>query len=180
MSYGILVFGLNGSGKSTLGKELALNLNYKFMDIEDYYFEDSKVPYSAPRTREECTKLLLSDIKKYERFVLSAVTGDLGSEVTSSLKLGVYISAPKEVRLMRIRQRSIERFGERVKQGGDMYDSEEAFYRMVQNRTSDKVDKWLETVSLPIIEIDGLICIDENIDYICKYTKNTFNKSAFI
>lgn len=164
MSYGILVFGLNGSGKSTLGKELALNLNFKFMDIEDYYFEDSQIPYSVPRTSEKCTKLLLSDIRKYERFVLSAVTGDLGSDVTSSLKLGVYISAPKEVRLIRIRQRSIERFGERVKLGGDMYDSEVAFYSMVQNRTSDKVDKWLETVSIPIIEIDGLKCIDENID----------------
>ena len=171
MSYGILVFGLNGSGKTTLGKELAFKLNYKFMDIEDYYFEHSKVPYSVPRTREECINSLLSDIRKKEKFVLSAVTGDLGREIIKSIKFGIYISAQKDVRLKRIRQRSIERFGDRVKQGGDMYDSEEAFYRMVQNRTSDKVDKWLEMVSLQIIEIDGLKSIDENIDYIMQIYK---------
>jgi len=174
MANGILVFGLNGSGKSTLGKKLAQMLDYKFMDIEDYYFEDSKVPYSKMRTREECTKLMVSDIKKHDNFVLSAVTGDFGNEVISAISLGVYMYAPLDVRLKRIKQRSIDKFGERVDLGGDMYDSEESFFKMVHERNSEKVEKWLESVSLPIIEIDGIKGVDENLDYIKQIIKVTF------
>lgn len=174
MANGILVFGLNGSGKSTLGKKLAQMLDYKFMDIEDYYFEDSIVPYSKMRTREECTKLMVSDIKKHDNFVLSAVTGDFGNEVISAISLGVYMYAPLDLRLKRIKQRSIDKFGERVNFGGDMYDSEESFFKMVHERNSDKVEKWLESVSLPIIEIDGIKGVDENLDYIKQIIKVTY------
>jgi hypothetical protein len=72
------------------------------MDIEDYYFQDSEVPYSIPRTQKECTQLLVSD----------------------------------------------------------------------------KVDMWLKLVSLPIIEIDGLKKIDENLDYIKQIYKEYFNLSV--
>lgn len=40
---GIIIFGLNGSGKSTLGNELALQLRYKHMDIEDYFFSLNRI-----------------------------------------------------------------------------------------------------------------------------------------
>lgn len=63
--HGIIVFGANGSGKSTLGRELANILNFKYMDIEDYYFEKSKIPYTIERSHEECLNLMLADIKRY-------------------------------------------------------------------------------------------------------------------
>ncbi len=51
----IIICGGNGAGKSTLGKALADKLNYKFMDIEDYYFlkSESGYPSDTARTREE-------------------------------------------------------------------------------------------------------------------------------
>ena len=51
MPRGIIVCGANGSGKSTFGRELARALRYRYMDIEDYYFKESAVPYSEPRRR---------------------------------------------------------------------------------------------------------------------------------
>ncbi len=50
---GIIIFGLNGSGKSTLGNELALQLRYKHMDIEDYFFFESNIPYTKKRSKDE-------------------------------------------------------------------------------------------------------------------------------
>ena len=47
--HGIIVFGANGSGKSTLGRELARVLNFAHLDIEDYYFEQSEIPYTKVR-----------------------------------------------------------------------------------------------------------------------------------
>lgn len=62
MPRGIIIFGANGSGKSTLGRELARALNCKYMDIEDYHFIQSEIPYTVERSREDCLNLILSDI----------------------------------------------------------------------------------------------------------------------
>ena len=48
-SHGIIIFGANGSGKTTLGRELANILNFKHMDIEDYHFKKSEIPYTVER-----------------------------------------------------------------------------------------------------------------------------------
>ena len=68
---GIIVFGANGSGKTTLGRELARILNFKYMDIEDYCFPKSEIPYSVVRSREDCLKSMLNDIEKYRSFVIT-------------------------------------------------------------------------------------------------------------
>lgn len=141
MPKGIIVFGLNGSGKSTLGKALANALGYKYMDIEDYYFHESEVPYSKQRSREECLELILKDAKKYENFVISALKGDFNEEIESYFKLGIFMTAPHSVRTQRVRQRSIDKFGDRVKLGGDMHESEEKFLEFVKSRTQASIEK---------------------------------------
>ena len=152
---GIMVFGANGSGKTTLGRELAHILNFKRMDAEDYYFEKSEVPYSVVRPREYVLELMLADIKKYRSFVLSGVTGDYGNEIPSFYELAVYITAPLELRMERIKKRAYEQYGERVLKGGDMYEQEQKFFDFVASRPLIKIDQWAETLTCPIIHVDG-------------------------
>lgn len=76
-SNGILVFGANGSVKTTLARELSRVLNFKHMDIEDYCFEESEIPYSKPGTREHYLELMLEDIEIYHNFVISTVIGHI-------------------------------------------------------------------------------------------------------
>ena len=163
MSKGIIVFGLNGSGKSTLGRELASVLDYKFMDIEDYFFIESYIPYTKQRTIEEYLSLMLSDIKKHDNFVLSSVKGNFGEEISSLYKLGVFIDVPYDIRIKRVEQRAIDKFGERVKIGGDMYESEKEFLEFVKSRNIESVKQWSETLNCPIIQIDGTRDIIENV-----------------
>jgi cytidylate kinase len=106
MSKGIIVFGANGSGKSTLARELARVLSYKHMDVEDYYFEKSEVPYSISRTKVDVIKLMLEDIKDHGSFVLSSVTGEFGVEIEAFYEFAVYLSAPLEIRLDRVKCRA--------------------------------------------------------------------------
>jgi len=63
MGNGIIVCGCNGSGKSTLGKGLASRLNYKFLDIEDYYFpnKDADYIYESACTRNEVEAQVLKN-----------------------------------------------------------------------------------------------------------------------
>jgi SpoVK/Ycf46/Vps4 family AAA+-type ATPase len=68
--HGIIIFGANGSGKTTLACEVAHILDFKHMDIEDYAFEPSDIPYANSRTREGCSRLILADIEAHKNFVL--------------------------------------------------------------------------------------------------------------
>ncbi|MDD4494604.1 MAG: AAA family ATPase [Eubacteriales bacterium] len=153
--HGIIVFGANGSGKTTLGHELSCILNFKHMDIEDYHFEKSEIPYAVERPREDCLNLMLADIEKHHSFVLSAVTGDFGDIIPQYYELAVYLSAPLDTRIERIKQRSYEKFGERIREGGDMYGQHMEFVDFAATRSLARIDEWAETLTCRLIRIDG-------------------------
>lgn len=153
--HGIIVFGANGSGKTTLGRELARILNFKHMDIEDYHFEKSEIPYTVERSREECLSLMLADIEKHRSFVITAVTGDFGDTIPLLYELGVFISAPIELRMKRIEQRIYEQHGERIRKGGDMYERHIQFVNFVASRPLSRIEQWAGTLVCPVIRVDG-------------------------
>ena len=172
MPNGIIVFGANGSGKSTIGRELARVLKFKFMDHEDYAFEKSEIPYTVERSREECLRLMLDDINEYGVFVLCAVTGDFCDEITTMYKFAVYLSAPNEIRMQRIEQRAIERYGNRVREGGDMYERQKAFLEFAAKRPLERIEQWARTLTCPIMQLDTTKPISENVELIVEnYTK---------
>lgn len=169
MKNGIIICGANGSGKTTLGKALSQALNYKHMDIEDYYFIESPIPYSNPRTRHEVQNLILRDIEKYDNFIISAVNGDLGKEINRLYRCAIYLSAPLELRLNRAKQRAYDKFGNRILVGGDMYEQEQGFFDYVANRSTEKAEKvkeWLKTLSCPVIYADGTKAISDNVNWL--------------
>ncbi len=155
MYHRIAIIGANGSGKTTLGRHLADMLGYKHMDVEAYSFKASAVPYENPRTREEVQELLSAEIEKYGQFVLSAVNCDFGGHINAMYDCVIYIKAPLDIRLDRIRQRSLHMFGSRVLPGGDMYLQEQHFYDKIASCTMEAADTWLESLNLPVIYIDG-------------------------
>jgi len=158
----VSINGGNGSGKTTLGRELAYILDYKHIDHEDYAFEQSDIPYTVPRLHKKCVELMLTDIEKSEGFVLSAVTGDFGNEIESLYALAVYIVAPKELRIERVKQRGIERYGERVLEGGNMYEQQKGFVEFVAARPLSRIEQWIEALTCPVIHIDGTVDWREN------------------
>lgn len=153
----VIICGGNGAGKSTIGRKLAQELGWKFMDIEDYYFPSNKGNYNYEKahTREEVAELLLEDMKKYDDFILASVKGDYGAEVASMLTGAVLISVPKEIRMKRVRDRSYQKFGNRMLQGGDLFEKENRFFDMVEKRSEKDVTQWLEAACIPVIQVDG-------------------------
>ncbi len=174
MPRGIIVFGANGSGKSTLGRELARVLNYKYMDIEDYHFIKSEIPYTVERSREDCLNLMLTDIRKYGSFVISAVIGDFGEEITSMYDFAVFISAPLETRIERIKQRACKQHRERICEGGDMYEQHLKFIDFVASRSLSRIEQWAETLVCPVIYVDGTQSISENTEWIVEQYSPTY------
>ena len=166
MPNGIVIFGANGCGKTTLGRELARILKIKHLDVEDYYFEESEIPYSKPRTKDTVIKLMLVNIEKCDSFVLSAVTGDYGDKISSMYKLGVFLSVPIDIRLERVKRRTLEQYRERVLVGGDMYEQEHGFLEFVRTRNLSIIDEWVKALTCPILHLDGTKAISENIQLI--------------
>ena len=165
---GILICGLNGVGKSTVGKMLAERIGYRFIDNEDLYFPktDSTYLFSSPRSKEEVIELLEEKIADNSRFVFAAVKGDYGDPFIAALDHIVLIDVPKEIRHQRVRNRSYEKFGERILPGGDLYDQESAWFSLVDSRPEDDTKKWLETVNCPVIRMDGTLPVKENVEYL--------------
>lgn len=165
METGIIVCGCNGSGKSTLGKELAAALQYNFIDIEDCYFpkDDRDYIYEHARSYEEAKQVLMEKVKKHGNFVLAAVKGNYGNEISALYKCAILISVPKELRLQRVRDRSLQKFGNRILQGGDLYEKEQRFFDMAAMRTEQDIEDWLKTTECFVIRVDGTKAIEENV-----------------
>lgn len=162
----ILICGLNGSGKTTLGKKLAEKLDFKFLNDEDYYFIESDMAFSKSRTDEEIKEFIISYIKRHKNVVITATQGDLGNEINSMYSCIIYLFAPLEVRISRIKKREFDRFGKRVLKGGDMYLQQKKFYDFVILRTAEKIEKCLDTFLCKVMKLDGTKLIEDNIDFI--------------
>lgn len=165
---GIIICGLNGTGKSTLGKTLAEKLHFHFIDIENLYFPKTNPNYiySSPRTREDVAERLLCEIRTHENFILASVKGDYGEELYSFFQCAILLDVPRDIRLQRVKDRSFQKFGNRMLSSGDLFEQEEKFFRVVESRNEDTVEEWAKSLKCPVIRIDGTKPIDENTDFI--------------
>ena len=170
MGTGILMCGLNGAGKSTLGKALADKLNYRFIDNEDLYFPktDPNYPYASERDSDEVERLLFEEIEKYKNFVFTSVRGNYGDPKHPFFQYAVLVEVPRELRLQRVKNRSFQKFGDRMMPGGDLYEHEKWFCDFVAARSEDMVEEWLKGISCTIIRVDGTKSVEENVDFIIK------------
>ncbi len=72
----------------------------------------------------------------------------------------------KQIRSKRVRDRSYQKFGDRILPGGDLYDTESKWFLLTDSRPDTYVSDWLETVNCPVIRIDGTLPVENNLDYI--------------
>ena len=153
--HGIVLLGANGSGKSTLGRELARVLNFAHFDVEDYYFYKTDIPYTAERPHHERNELMLADMKKHGSFTVSGDISGWNDDFLPLFDLAILLKAPKDVRMKRIEEREYVRWGERVLEGGDMYEPQQKFKRFAANRDVAELERRVEKYSCPVIEIDS-------------------------
>ena len=168
---GLIICGMNGSGKSTLGRALAESLGWRFIDNEDLYFpkDDPDYLFARQRTQEEVERLLLKEVQRDDRFVFAAVKGNYGDAVLPYYRAAVMVEVPRELRLQRVQQRSLDKFGDRARPGGDLYEREKWFFDHISARPEDYAVRWLDTVDIPVLRVDGTRPVGENIAVIRRW-----------
>lgn len=83
----------------------------------------------------------------------------------------VWLRVDKATRARRVRQRSYEKFGERMGPGGDLFQQEEAFFAFTAQREDSEVEAWLATLRCPVVEVDGTLPIQENVERLsCRFS----------
>jgi len=155
MPHGIILLGANGSGKSTLGRELARVLHFAHLDVEDYWFYQSDPPYAAVRPREERSRMLLADMNRHGSFVVSGDLSGWGKEFLTMFDLALFLTAPTDLRLKRIENREDQRWGNRVHEGGDLYEQQRKFREFAAARDIAQLKQRACAYPCPLIPIDG-------------------------
>lgn len=153
--HGIIILGANGSGKSTLGRELARVLNFAHFDAEEYYWRKTDMPFTVARSHKERQEMLLSDIEKQGSFVMSGDVSNWGEQFLPLFDLVVFLSVPTDIRMERIERREFERFGDRIRKGGDMYEQHLGFIEFAASRSIALLEQRASEYLCPVLRVDG-------------------------
>lgn len=171
MSSGIIIIGPSGSGKTTLGKIAAQKLGYPYFDVDDYIWkQNTDSPYTQMYTRDEKISRLSNDIAPYEHFIMVGSMSSFHYAFDEMFEMMVLLYVSPDIRIERVHKRAIERFGERVLEGGDMYEAHMRFLNDNRRYEEDgspnmrEQKEWMENMSCVKIELDGAAELEKNAD----------------
>lgn len=129
MVKGIHIFGASGSGTTSLGKALSKKYGFTHFDSDDYFWLPTNPPFIHKRPIEERQKLLSEDLHNNEKWVLTGSLCGWGNVFIDDFDLVIYLWVPTAIRLKRLSEREIDRFGERISPSRDMYENHREFLK---------------------------------------------------
>jgi len=177
---GIILFGSPGSGTTTLGKELAKQLNYPHLDLDDYHWRwDTEIPYTVLRSSDERVRLITDAVDGRKNFIMSGSMWSIRKSFENMFELAVYVTASTEIRAERLRARSLARWSSRVIAGGDMFEHHEVYkdyHAAAQQYDKDESpqsyrkqhEQWIKELPCPVLRADGEKELSQNIILILK------------
>ena len=176
MSHIIHIFGASGSGTTTLAREISARFGYFHMDTDNYFWLPTNPMFTTKREKSERLALMKKDIETHEKIVISGSLCDWGYALIPYFDLAIRVVTDTETRLNRLKEREYHRFGDRIREGGDMYDEHMKFLLWASKydtadasmRSKMKHDEWQKLLSCPIITVDGTDRPETNLKKIFK------------
>ena len=160
----IHVTGASGSGVTTLGRALADALALPCHDTDDYLWRPTTPPYRQQRNAADRLRLMQEMFLDRSDWVLSGGLDGWGDSVIPLLDLVVFVQAPTEIRLRRLRDREARHFGvDAVAPGGWHYQETEDFIEWAahyedgtrEGRNLMRQRAWLAAMTCPVLQVDG-------------------------
>ena len=177
----IHLFGASASGVTTLGHALAKKLNIAYFDSDEYFWLPSEIPFALKRDPQERNQLIRTALTTREQWVFGGSSLSWGNDVFPEFDLIVFLWIPPEVRLKRLQEREVNRYGMAIYDDPDrniryrefmewaaQYDidpNESGF-----NGRSLKVhEDWIKSLNREVLEIRGDFSVEERLKQIMKY-----------
>jgi adenylate kinase family enzyme len=149
----VLITGASGSGTTTFGRALALHWGCSFYDTDDYYWLPTDPPFRRKQDRATRAARLLQALRDAPTTVLAGSILNWGLELEDSLSLIVFLTVPAQIRVARLREREMQRFGRAdpaFLAWATQYDE-----GTVEGRSLSRHEAWLTKRSCPVLRIDG-------------------------
>ena len=171
------ITGAAGCGVTTLGRALARRIGGKHFDTDDFCWLPTVPPFRKQREIPERLKLLEDALRGSDRWVLSGSLTGWGDALIPHFDLVVFLYAPTEVRLKRLRARERERFGDALDPGGEMHEQHQAFLAWAagydegrsEPRTLRTHEALLSALFCPIMRLDGVLPTEEQVRQVLSF-----------
>jgi adenylate kinase family enzyme len=169
--------GASGAGATSLGRALADALAIPHHDTDDYFWMPTNPPYREQREVLDRLRLMREMFLDGPYWVLSGSLDGWGDSIIPLLGLVVFIYAPTEVRLARLRDREMRRYGsDAVAVGGAMHRDVEEFLEWAshyddgsrEGRNLARHQAWLAKLPCPVIRLDGMRPTQELVEEVCR------------
>lgn len=160
----IIIFGGSGSGTTTLAGSLAKRLNYTHLDVDDFYWIKTQVPYQIKIARSQRIVSLKKALSTTENVVVSGSLVSWGEYWENTFDLAVLLRIPQDVRMSRLKKRETERYGDSLKNDPDIKIKSEEFLEWARNYDNPSFIgrniglhlKWAKALTCECIEIGDL------------------------
>ena len=173
----IHVFGASGSGTSTLAKAICDKTGFHMMEVDSYFWLPTDPPFTVRRSSDESAALMQKDIDKFRKVVVAGSATGWGDFLIPQISLAIRLETPTEIRIERIKQRELMRFGERIQPGGDMYEQHHKFIDWaqmydeggVEMRSKRQHDEWQKKLECKLLILDGTKPVTSMLEDIANY-----------
>lgn len=172
----IHILGASASGTSTLAEALSNRTGYCYFDTDDYYWIPTVVPFTQKRNIGERQELLKKDLENTSEWILSGSLCGWGDIFIPYFELVVYLSLPKEVRIIRLIEREIQRYGTDIEPNGKRYKLHTDFVEWASKydeagtymRSKALHDIWLSKLPCPVLKIEGDKTVEERLNIVLR------------
>ena len=163
------ITGAPGCGVTTLGRALAARIGAVPIDTDDHYWVPTDPPYREKRDVPERLRLIRAEQARTGRWVLSGTLDGWADGAAGGAELIVFLEAPTELRLERLRARERARFGDSLLPGGAMHDIHREFIEWTAHyeegtepgRSRPRHERWLARLAVPVLRLDSTRPVEE-------------------
>jgi adenylate kinase family enzyme len=169
------ITGASGAGVTTLGRALADALAIPHHDTDDYFWLPTHPPYRDKRAIADRLRLMRELFLDRAEWVLSGSLDGWGDPLIPLFDLVVFVVAPTEVRLQRLREREARRFGAAaVAAGGWRHRDLEEFIEWAARYDNDtrvgrnlnRHEAWLAGLPCRYLKMDGTRAPRELVEHV--------------
>ncbi|WP_350287873.1 AAA family ATPase [uncultured Croceitalea sp.] len=165
----LLIFGASGSGTTTLSKEVSLKTGFKNLDVDDYYWKHTSPPYQEKVPLEIRNRNLTKDFKALDNVIVCGSMVSWGTYWSTAFDLVVFIYLDPEIRITRLQQREVKRYGNKLVRDKEIQQNSKAFIDWAKKYDdpdfmgrSLKVHKdWIAPLKCPVLHLDGALGLAE-------------------
>ncbi len=165
----IHILGAAGSGTSTLGAALAVRLGVTHADSDGLYWLPTDPPFTTPRSPEGRQALLMRTLPVTGHWVFSGAATEWAAPLERHYDLVVFLRLDPALRMARLRRREADRYGARIRPGGDMAEIHAAFMAVAEaydtagplRRGLATHEAWLSDQLAPVVRLDSWAPVED-------------------